>query len=185
MGLHLREHPGEREVGEPGLVVPAADIGMHSGKPDLFDPFAGIPQSRRETFPFFIDRQGRDTRTAHSDVRRCRRIETTGGPAGLNSENGNPERSNRIPHTDHFNRHILTPIILPKLSRHRSTVATVHVEGMTRTGVVETGRSWNPAPRQHPPKAPGCEGTPAESKQVQAITGLHIVRSRIDNNRAA
>jgi hypothetical protein len=90
----------------------------------------------------------------------------------VKQRNGNPERSNRIPHTDHFNRHILTPIILPKLSRHRSTVATVHVEGMTRTGVVETGRSWNPAPRQHPPKAPGCEGTPAESKQVQAITGF-------------
>ncbi len=40
-GLRLIQHPGQRDMGEGIVGVPAADVGVHAGKPDLTDFLVG------------------------------------------------------------------------------------------------------------------------------------------------
>ena len=56
-GVHLADHPFERDVREPPAFVSAADVGMSPREPHLPDAFASGPQGRDEIGAFLVDRQ--------------------------------------------------------------------------------------------------------------------------------
>ena len=42
VGLELGDHPGEGNVGDAGVAVAAADVGVHAGEPALGELFEGV-----------------------------------------------------------------------------------------------------------------------------------------------
>jgi hypothetical protein len=94
------EHPEKGDIGEIGIGVAAADVGVTAAEPNFFDLSRyrrrRVPKRGLKTLPFFVQRQG------VGDALDVARIDTMKVAEGL----AKGQRAHRIPDADKINHGI-------------------------------------------------------------------------------
>ena len=165
----LAQHPLEREVRQPALVVPAPDVGVHARKPHLLQrlvrrPARFVPEAGRKVAPALVDGQ---SLVGERGLRAQPRVVPL--PPGVEDEG-----LDGIPHADEVDRarpcegraeagvHLLTAVV--------AVFLVIELRGVLHE--VGGGRAEQAASVQHPGQRANGECAPAEAEQVHPIVVL-------------